>query len=310
MPLGGGAGWGRNVASAVIASRRPTRQPVGRSDPATHADAVQRVRSSAASSATPSFESRFSSPGSPTAAPASPTASRSSSFGDGGRAWSCRRSRRTAERRLITCRPCCAAAGGCASGRWGGFRRGAICALPLHACVTGFDDHGHAHPRLHWQTEKEGVLRRAPDGAARRDAEPRLDHRLQQPWRERQLNHAIDRLIDVLAAEKVRPSLTLHGLRHPRGVELALAGASDSQIMNQLAPAESRTAQIFRRQAPGEQWLMQASTRSMLRDHVGGNEPNAAFDTSLILKHAACESFVGCHSSLDSAVHRARDLAY
>jgi integrase len=43
--------------------------------------------------------------------------------------------------------------------------------------------------------------------------------------------------------------LTIHGLRHARGVELADGGASDAEIMAQLEHATGRAAQIYRRQA-------------------------------------------------------------
>ena len=63
------------------------------------------------------------------------------------------------------------------------------------------------------------------------------------PWRPRQLNQAITRL------GLARESLTPHGLRHARGVELALAGASDAEIMSQLEHATPATAKVYRRQA-------------------------------------------------------------
>lgn len=79
-------------------------------------------------------------------------------------------------------------------------------------------------------------------------------------WKERQLNQAVERLMDRLArAGKVRAAtdddgkvycpLTIHGLRHARGVELALAGASDSEIMSQLEQTSEAAAKIYRRQA-------------------------------------------------------------
>ncbi len=69
-------------------------------------------------------------------------------------------------------------------------------------------------------------------------------------WKPRQLNQAVDRLIEKLAeTNRVRPNLTIHGLRHARGVELALAGASDAEIMSQLEHATDRAAKIYRRQA-------------------------------------------------------------
>lgn len=70
------------------------------------------------------------------------------------------------------------------------------------------------------------------------------------PWKERSLNQAVERLVTVLAKQgKCRPSLSPHGWRHARGVELALAGASDAEIMAQLEHATDRAAKIYRRQA-------------------------------------------------------------
>jgi hypothetical protein len=142
--------------------------------------------------------------------------------------------------------------------RWAGFRRGTICKVPLHARIVGFDRDSRSHRRLYWLTEKRRVLSDKPE-------DPRLTALLERspnraltiaynrrgdPWRERALNQAVDRLIETLAAKgTVRPNLTLHGLRHTRGVELALAGASDSEIMSQLEHKTVRAAQIYRRQA-------------------------------------------------------------
>ncbi|WP_433942484.1 hypothetical protein [Brevundimonas diminuta] len=83
---------------------------------------------------------------------------------------------------------------------------------------------------------------------------------LGHPWKERQLNQALERLLDRLAkAGRVRAvedeeglvycPLDIHGMRHARGVELAMAGASDAQIMSQLEHATDRAAKIYRRQA-------------------------------------------------------------
>lgn len=145
-----------------------------------------------------------------------------------------------------------------ALGRWAGFRRGTICAIPLNARTTGYAETGGTYRRLHWLTEKRRVLCDKPE-------DPRLTTLLDRTpnraltiaynrrngrWQERQLNQAIDRLVASLAKEgSVRPILTLHGLRHSRGVELAEAGASDSEIMSQLEHKTVRAAQIYRRQA-------------------------------------------------------------
>ena len=69
-------------------------------------------------------------------------------------------------------------------------------------------------------------------------------------WKPRQLAQAVERHNERLAkADKVRLGLSLHGLRHSRGVELAEAGASDAEIMSQLEHATDRAARIYRRQA-------------------------------------------------------------
>jgi integrase len=80
------------------------------------------------------------------------------------------------------------------------------------------------------------------------------------PWKERQLNQALDRLLTTLAkAGNVRSAtddkgdvycpLTIHGLRHARGVEIAYAGGSDAEIMAQLEHSTDRQAKVYRRQA-------------------------------------------------------------
>jgi integrase len=153
-------------------------------------------------------------------------------------------------------------------GRWGGFRRGTICAIPLSARRVGYDDEGAAHQRLNWITEKRRVL-------CDKREDPRLTELIGKtpskaltiaynadgfPWKPRQLNQAVDRLLAALAkAGKVRAvtaddgtvhcPLTIHGLRHARGVELAEAGASDAEIMSQLEHASDRQAKEYRRQA-------------------------------------------------------------
>lgn len=71
-----------------------------------------------------------------------------------------------------------------------------------------------------------------------------------QPWNERALNQAVDRLLEPLgAAGLARRDLDLHGLRHARGMELAYAGASEFHIMAQLEHATPYTARIYIRQA-------------------------------------------------------------
>lgn len=43
--------------------------------------------------------------------------------------------------------------------------------------------------------------------------------------------------------------LDIHGLHHARGVDTAMAGGSDAEIMSQLEHATDRAAKIYRRQA-------------------------------------------------------------
>jgi integrase len=153
-------------------------------------------------------------------------------------------------------------------GAWGGFRRGTICAIPLNARQTGFDELIGEHRRLNWITEKRHVLcdkREDPRLTALIDRTPSKATTIAynaegRPWKPRQLNQAIDRLMAALAkAGKVRGAqdesgavycpLTIHGLRHARGVELAENGASDAEIMAQLEHASDRQAKEYRRQA-------------------------------------------------------------
>lgn len=155
-----------------------------------------------------------------------------------------------------------------ALGRYGGFRRGTICAIPLHARVVGYDDDGAPERRLNWITEKKLVL-------CDKREDPRLTAVIARtpskaltiaynadggPWKERQLNQAIDRHMARLAEKglaramtdaegKVFCPLTIHGLRHARGVEIAYAGGSDAEIMAQLEHASDRQAKEYRRQA-------------------------------------------------------------
>ena len=145
-----------------------------------------------------------------------------------------------------------------ALGRWGGFRRGTICNIPLNARIIAQDDNGLPQRRLYWTTEKRKVL-----------CDKREDSRLSaflestpakaltiaynqrgHPWNVRALNQAVTRLVVALAqTQRARPNLTPHGLRHARGLELAYAGASDAEIMAQLEHTTERAARIYRRQA-------------------------------------------------------------
>ena len=155
-----------------------------------------------------------------------------------------------------------------ALGRWGGFRRATICAIPLNARPIGYGDDGAPHTRLFWVTEKKKILcdkREDPRLTALMSQTPNVALTIAynadgMPWKARQLNQAIDRLMARLAQSgKVRSAvaddgtvycpLDIHGLRHARGVEIAMAGGSDAEIMSQLEHATDRAAKIYRRQA-------------------------------------------------------------
>lgn len=157
-------------------------------------------------------------------------------------------------------------------GRWGGFRRGTICKIPVHARIDAYDEDQGPHVRLYWITEKRLVLCDKREDPRLTALIKRTDTRALtiaynaqgQPWKERQLNQAVDRLLTALAkAGKARQAvtdkgevycpLTIHGLRHARGVELAIAGASDAEIMSQLEHSTDRQAKIYRRQADRRQ---------------------------------------------------------
>ena len=167
-----------------------------------------------------------------------------------------------------------------ALGRYGGFRRQTICSLPLNARVTAQHLDGYPERRLYWLTEKRKVL-------ADKREDPRLTKLLESTpnqaltiaynarggaWKPRQLNQAIDRLMvalakkgkaraDIQADGTVETPLTIHGLRHARGVELAMSGASDAEIMTQLEHATDRAAKIYRRQASRRQLADNAQDR-------------------------------------------------
>lgn len=145
-----------------------------------------------------------------------------------------------------------------ALGRWGGFRRQTICSVPLRARIKRPNRDGVEERRIYWLTEKKEVL-------CDRREDLRLTELLDQtpsrtltiaynsdghPWKARALNQALDRVIARLAKKDlVRPTLTIHGLRHARGVEIALMGGSDAEIMAGLDHASSRTAAEYRKQA-------------------------------------------------------------
>ena len=174
--------------------------------------------------------------------------------------------------------------------RWGGFRRGSVCEVPVNARISigaGPD----AERRIYWLTKKRQVLADKPEDrrlTALLESTPDLAETIAynaqgRPFNVRGLNQALDRLIAKLAAEgKVRPNLTLHGLRHARGVELANAGASDAEIMSQLEHRTTRAAQIYRRQA--ERRVLANSAQAKV-DHA----LSAASSTSLNADEAPTE---------------------
>lgn len=145
-----------------------------------------------------------------------------------------------------------------ALGAWGGFRRGGICRIPLAARIEGFDEDGVTEKRLYWTTPKRQVLCDKPEDPRLSAVLARTANRAltiaynmyEQPWKERALNQAFDRLLERLAVQgRARPELDIHGLRHARGMELAHAGASEFQIMAQLEHATSAAARHYIRQA-------------------------------------------------------------
>lgn len=155
-----------------------------------------------------------------------------------------------------------------ALGRYAGFRRKSICKVPLHARIKDYDSDGYLVNRLYWLTEKRKVqadMREDAKLTAIMDRTPNKALTIAynadgNPWKERQLNQAIDRHMARLAkAGKVRAAvdedgnvycpLDIHGLRHARGVELARSGNSDAQIQAQLAQSTPAAAVKYRRQA-------------------------------------------------------------
>lgn len=144
-----------------------------------------------------------------------------------------------------------------ALGRWAGYRRGTICEITVDARVELMTETGVEH-RLRWRTEKTGV-------ASDKLEDPRLTALLDRTescdphiayntygfaWTPRQLSQALERVVERLAhAGQIRPNLSMHGLRHARGAELAHVGASDAVIMAQLEHKTPHSARIYRRQA-------------------------------------------------------------
>ncbi len=152
--------------------------------------------------------------------------------------------------------------------RYGGFRLGTVCAVPRHARLIAPNRQGVPERRLYWITEKRKVLCDKREDSRLTEILDRTPNRALtiayngngDKWKERQLDQAFNRLMTALAKKglvrsavkangKTYCPLTMHGLRHTRGVELAKAGASDSVIMAQLEHATSRAAAEYRRQA-------------------------------------------------------------
>ena len=144
-----------------------------------------------------------------------------------------------------------------ALGRWAGYRRGTVCEITVDARVQVVTEAG-VERRLRWTTEKTGVV-------SDKLEDPRLTELLDRTqscdpylayniygfaWTPRQLSQALERVVERLAeAGEVRPNLSMHGLRHARGAELAHVGASDAVIMAQLEHKTTHSARIYRRQA-------------------------------------------------------------
>lgn len=145
-----------------------------------------------------------------------------------------------------------------ALGRWAGFRKQTICRVPLRARIERANATGAVERRILWLTEKKEVvcdrredLRLTALLSTTPDRALTIAYNAQgQPWQPRALSHALDRAVAQLAKRGlVRPILTMHGLRHARGVEIALLGGSDAEIMAQLDHGTPRAAQNYRRQA-------------------------------------------------------------
>lgn len=145
--------------------------------------------------------------------------------------------------------------------RYAGLRRQTICAITESARMRRRSPNGAEERWLYFVSEKGEVKVEAPE-------DPRLTHflderapslgvgrsiaysRRETAWAPRQLNQALDRIIEKLSVDgSVRPTLTLHGLRHARGVELAEQGASDAGLMAQLGHTDVQASRVYRRQA-------------------------------------------------------------
>ncbi len=143
--------------------------------------------------------------------------------------------------------------------RWAGFRRGTICGIRNNARYAVDQPDGSVQMRIRHLTEKGQVLGdKAEDRrlTALLNATPTAGCETiaysgtLKPWLPRGLNHALDRQLARLKDRGLlERKLTLHGLRHSRGVELAEAGASDAVLMAQLEHTDEQSAKLYRRQA-------------------------------------------------------------
>lgn len=133
--------------------------------------------------------------------------------------------------------------------RYAAARRGDLVRMPETAIAGG---------RIRWRSGKRGVqvdIHVRPELAAvmkrtKRKAVTIAYTEDETAWTLRGLEQALARHLKKLVKEKkVRKGLTLHGLRHTFGVELALAGASDSEIMSAMGLTSQATVLKYRRQA-------------------------------------------------------------
>lgn len=146
-----------------------------------------------------------------------------------------------------------------ALGRYAAARRGDIVKIPESAV---------ADQRVRWRSGKRNVqvdMPLRPELAAvlartKRKAVTIAYNEDHNAWTVRGLEQALKRTLERLVrAKKVRslpgpdgkqkPILTLHGLRHTFGVEMALHGATDAEIMATMGLKSIQTVQKYRRQA-------------------------------------------------------------
>jgi integrase len=143
--------------------------------------------------------------------------------------------------------------------RYAGLRRADVCSITEASRSTVALRGGRVQHRLRYFADKGQIL---VDIKEDRRLTELLDHLTSgsdetlafngwhMPWKPRQLDQALKRVLNRLELEgSTRASLTLHGLRHARGVELAEAGASDAEIMSQLGHKDEQSARVYRSQA-------------------------------------------------------------